>query len=1735
MLTAATLLAATAVAASASAAPKLTDSVIGVSGSTSAASAVGGTFSGARGIGVNRDGDGGVPAGTFYVADDNFHRVQAFNADGSFRFAIGKNVVPGEVQAVTVADATDGSFTLTFDDGVDSDTTGPIDHDAAVGDVQEALEGLSNVAVGDVVVSAGAGGASYAIGFKGSFAGDDVDEMTADGTNLVPAVGATVSVDTDLEGDHAAFERCTTALHCKAGENSGGDGTAAGNGTFDNPQDVAVDQDTGNFYVSDRDNRRISRYAVDGTFQRSFGWDVVTDGGGFQVCVAGADICRAGDDGSGAGQYGPGSVASINGIAVTPGDDNPATGRVYLANTQNQRVEVYNLDGTVATPSSIGSTTEFTGSATNRRLRYVAVDANGVLYAPNSTSPYAIHRFDAETGATHPDGPITAPDLTGIGGGNIGVQGLSIDSGTGSLLISHNPSAAGDDTLVREIADPGSASPSLTDVYMTGAGNLTTSAIAADHAGARDKLFVTTGNQLFVLDADGANPAATGQPGGAVDVGAHEATLTGTVNPLNVAVFPTSYFFEYSKTGVDGSWTRVPASAGPFTGGLENVADTVTGLEANTFYRMRLVVERNSVVGSAGRSVSPEQTFSTDIVAPEVETLRFSQRTATGATLVARINPNSLPTAYRFEYVTDGEFAANGWANASSSPVPPASAGSQGQPALCLHAVTGLQPGTTYHYRIVASNGQPADPVGSPDDVDVEGDGRQFTTRSVMTGSGDRVYELVTPPDKPVGNGPGHHSGHDQLEGEQGIQTPVASAAGEQVLMSAGYGATLAPGAASFAVDHALAERDPASGWLTRSAYNRINYSPFQSAPFMTPTAVNESLSLMAWAPTLSGAQFFPKMLDAGFDASPGGSHHQFAYLRDWEGRWELVAPRAPEQGPCCDPASGGSMPPAAVSANGEAGAVSSLSRGVLGDGDPSWDQIGGGFTTYVMDASEGLSDTFPSDTPISLVGSCDPGTTIPEIDDNGTDAGPAGSFSLFGSYTAGNPEIAVEFNFGADPVVGHTVHSGAGLVGSKVTAVAGDGSTFEVDPAPTASAGPFASVSGGQNTAALADDFIATQPCPEPVEYEAGEFRDGSVVSRRGASLGDANDSEGRTASFRNILSEDGSRLFFHAPDGLSAGAPASCGGLGEDTDCPTQLYVRQEAEDGSVATRWLSQTEVDGQGPGLLGPAYFEGASVDGGRVFFTSNSPLTADDRNRQAGAPPAGGHTTGSANVHSWDLYMYELGGGDDPTDGGALTRVSAGPNGDGDCNVVQGSILATGALRFVSDDGTRLYFTCNAPLPGVAGSTNGTITSQGGEANQGGSGGSSVGTTNLYMYENVGGAESWEFVAQLPRETKSTTAGGTTALCASSGSGSGQWRETQLQPGGGVNSNREGKPNCFRGTRDARFVTFETPGRLVESDPDASSSDVYAFDADADELIRVSEPQGGVGGSYTCITQNNQQCYGDGGFQALSSNNPRQLISHLGVVTDPDAPGDRVAFFQSRSRLVAEDTDTTMDVYEWRNGELSLLTEGVETGAFYSGNSADGRDVFFITEDQLAWNDIDPLRDLYDARVDGGDYAGFHQPPPPPPACSVLAGACQPAAAAPATPAETTTAAPRPADTNRNATPTERVRLAAAVAKSRKARRRSARRGMLAVRVRSSGRGRVRVVAVARNGRLKGKRVGRGTRVLRKAGKARIAVRLALPARRWLRSGRPLRLRLRIAQSGARPRRLSVSLARGGRR
>jgi hypothetical protein len=173
--------------------------------------------------------------------------------------------------------------------------------------------------------------------------------------------------------------------------------------------------------------------------------------------------------------------------------------------------------------------------------------------------------------------------------------------------------------------------------------------------------------------------------------------------------------------------------------------------------------------------------------------------------------------------------------------------------------------------------------------------------------------------------------------------------------------------------------------------------------------------------------------------------------------------------------------------------------------------------------------------------------------------------------------------------------------------------------------------------------------------------------------------------------------------------------------------------------------------------------------------------------------------------------------------------------------------------------------------------------------------------------------------------------------------------------------------------DGTRAVFVTKSNALPSDTD-SQSDVYLFDADEESLTRVSTGPSGGNGLYSAAIDSPVK---RPEFETMGDERPYYAI---------DADGERI-FLWTEEQLIPEDTNAKVDVYEWWNGDLGLISSGdgdFDTG--FVGASRDGRSVLIVTNSTLIPADVDGgNRDFYIARLEGG----FPEPEEPSTCADVL--------------------------------------------------------------------------------------------------------------------------------------------------
>ena len=190
---------------------------------------------------------------------------------------------------------------------------------------------------------------------------------------------------------------------------------------------------------------------------------------------------------------------------------------------------------------------------------------------------------------------------------------------------------------------------------------------------------------LAALLACGAAAAATAPSaltGPVSAVTGTSATVSGTINPNGTA---TTWTVDYGSSSSYGSMTTAQdAGSGTSSTG---VSANLTGLSPGTTYHYRI-----SATNSGGTTNGTDGLFTT-LPAPGAITRGASNVTQSSVTLNGTVQPNGSATTWTFEY---GKTTSYGTSTVSVS------AGSGSGGSAVSANVTGLSPGTTYHYRLDA-------------------------------------------------------------------------------------------------------------------------------------------------------------------------------------------------------------------------------------------------------------------------------------------------------------------------------------------------------------------------------------------------------------------------------------------------------------------------------------------------------------------------------------------------------------------------------------------------------------------------------------------------------------------------------------------------------------------------------------------------------------------------------------------------------------------------------------------------------------------------------------------------------------------------------------------------------------------------------------------------------------------------------------------------------------------------
>jgi hypothetical protein len=208
-------------------------------------------------------------------------------------------------------------------------------------------------------------------------------------------------------------------------------------------------------------------------------------------------------------------------------------------------------------------------------------------------------------------------------------------------------------------------------------------------------------------------PVIAGEPTASF-VKSSSVVLFAELNPENAN---TRYEFQYGACETLESCPGVATTAVLQSGAYGRIGATLeaSGLQPATTYRYRLLAtSENTGKTETHEAVGPEGTFTTAPAAlPQASTGPASVVTATSAVISGTVNPDGQAATYSFQLGVDNG-AGTQYGVVFSGP-----AGAGSTPLAESLGLSGLQPGTTYAYRIAIRTG---------DGTLVEGEPATFTT-----------------------------------------------------------------------------------------------------------------------------------------------------------------------------------------------------------------------------------------------------------------------------------------------------------------------------------------------------------------------------------------------------------------------------------------------------------------------------------------------------------------------------------------------------------------------------------------------------------------------------------------------------------------------------------------------------------------------------------------------------------------------------------------------------------------------------------------------------------------------------------------------------------------------------------------------------------------------------------------------------------------------------------------------
>ena len=474
----------------------------------------------------------------------------------------------------------------------------------------------------------------------------------------------------------------------------------------------------------------LSQY---GKVENGFGVAVFDEAGARQAVWTGANT-----------PSGSFAVASVfPGVAV----DNSgslsdwANGDVFVASPSQGVVDIFEPEaGGKGREPEAAHIHQLTGTGPGEPFadpRLVAVSpANGEVVVLDGEANMDIFRPGALIGQYEFAGRLSMPSAFSF----IGVQSIGVDGGEGNIYVTGDLSESGEQSRPQVVefssagVFDGRVTPATVPGGKFGGKGLQSLGVAVDPE--THRVYVGSGGSAFpdpvfafgpdVVVPDVLTEAASG-------IGAHGATLNGTVNPDEAGVATCRFAWGTSRSFGETAPCEPEALADG--GAPVPVHAALSGLVPDTTYYYRLKA-------SNANGTDEGETWQTEELTtqgPGVHEEAASAVTSGSATLDAAIDPHGVATTYYFQYGTGSSYGT------TLPAAPGRSLGSgEGDEAVNVH-LQGLAPATAYHYRVVA--------VGEVEGETVifEGPDQMFATQApgnAFALPDGRAWEMVTPPNK---------------------------------------------------------------------------------------------------------------------------------------------------------------------------------------------------------------------------------------------------------------------------------------------------------------------------------------------------------------------------------------------------------------------------------------------------------------------------------------------------------------------------------------------------------------------------------------------------------------------------------------------------------------------------------------------------------------------------------------------------------------------------------------------------------------------------------------------------------------------------------------------------------------------------------------------------------------------------------------------------------------------------